>query len=282
MKNKTALVLGGGGLSGAYGAGVAAHLDMEFDAHYGTSVGVFATTFHLSRQKGTIENTWKNYVDGTKLYNKKNNPHKNGKYDLDLDYLIGIFRNHISHLNLGALFDENGLQKKKLVYAVTDVKTGLPIYVEPTRDNIFDYMEGSAALPFVNVPHLVDGRLIMDGSITDPLPIKKAHEDGYGHIVAVINEPKLADFWVDIFWYIAGWFYSAPIRKDMQSVRKRNREINNYISKHNKHIHIIRPTKKLPLKSGLDTDKNRIANTFEIGRKDAQDFMKKYKENFSL
>ncbi len=279
MENRTALVLGGGGLGGAYGAGVAAGLDLEFDAYYGSSVGVFATTFHLTKQRETIENTWKNHVDGTKLVNFNNGPRRNGRHKLDLDYLIGTFQNGVSHLDLDAIFDKQGKQRKRLVYAVTDVETGLPFYVEPTRNNIFSYMKGSSALPFVNIPQLIDGRMVMDGDISDCLPVKKAIEDGYTRIVAVTNKEGNYSFRARLFWNVAGWLHAPRIRGAMHSREQQFQKMEDYLVQHFAQIKVIRPTKPLPLKSKLDTNRNRLVATFEMGRRDAQEFMGNFQNN---
>jgi len=279
MENKIALVLGGGGLRGAYGAGVAAGLDMQFDAYYGSSVGVFATTFHLAGQRDTIENTWINHVDGTKLVNLKNSPRKNGKHKLNLDYLLGTFQNHVSHLDLDMIFDEKGFQRKRLIYALTDVRTGKPIYISPNRDNIFHYMKGSAALPLVNEPQLVEGNFVMDGGISDGLPVKKAIEDGYGEVVSVVNKPRTFDDGIvsNCLWYIAGWLHSKPIRQAMHAHKKQVEETEAYLAHNTKQIHIIRPSAPLPLRSKLDTNRDRLIETFEIGRQDAKNFLRTFK-----
>ena len=59
---KKALIVGSGGLKGAFEAGAVAKLCRVlgpdyFDAVYASSVGVFAATFFVANQPETIENT---------------------------------------------------------------------------------------------------------------------------------------------------------------------------------------------------------------------------------
>ena len=95
-----ALVLGVGGLRGAYDAGVAAALCQTlghtyFDAIYMSSVGVFAGTFFAANQPDVMEHAWRNYVSGKQLVNYAN-PLR-GRNILNTEYLIDIFKNDVNN-----------------------------------------------------------------------------------------------------------------------------------------------------------------------------------------
>jgi predicted patatin/cPLA2 family phospholipase len=101
-KKRRLLFLDGGGLNGAYSAGVifvlGKYLPKDyFNAIYMSSVGVYAGTFFASGQFDTIENTWRNLVSGKQLINFLN-PFI-GKEILKLDYLTEIYRNQQSWLD---------------------------------------------------------------------------------------------------------------------------------------------------------------------------------------
>ncbi len=54
----------------------------------------------------------------------------------------------------------------------TDALTGKPVLL--TQGSLCDALRASVALPFLFAPHRVDGRLLVDGSVCDPLPLGAA------------------------------------------------------------------------------------------------------------
>lgn len=59
-----------------------------------------------------------------------------------------------------------------MVVNATDAETGEPVRL--TRGLVHDALRASIALPFLFAPHRVEGRLLVDGSVCDPLPIAAA------------------------------------------------------------------------------------------------------------
>ncbi len=271
--SKKALVVGTGGLRGAYSAGAVATLCRElgpdyFDAVYASSVGVFASTFFISNQPDTIENTWRNLVHGRKLVNLLNA--LRGKPVLDLDYLVKIFQSDESLLNLDDVFRN----PTRLVYAVTDYGSGKAVYKCPTRDNIWNLMKASCALPFFHGPVIVDGLTYIDGGLTDPLPIDKARADGYDNIIAVWNKPR--SFYVEPRMRVAAntlaLMSSAPIRDLLKDFKNKMLAADSQLD--SDRLRVIRPSQNLPLNSLLDTNKDRLNTVISMGVSDAQDFLR--------
>jgi len=273
---KKALVVGGGGLRGAYGAGVMATLARElgpnyFDAVYGSSVGVYAATFFLANQPGVIERTWRNLVHGKQLVNFANP--LIGRQILDLEYLVGLFQDNRSLLDVEAVMKS----RTKLVYTVTKYPTGKPAYIQPTRKNIFDAMRASSAIPLVHSPIEVNGSTFVDGGLTSNLPVIKALEDGNEEIIVVYSKPP--------------GFTSGPPSRLKRSILNlllppgiarllkehhwQEEELDRILET-NKKLKILRPTTELPLNSRLDTNKKRINASIDRGIKDAKDFLEKY------
>lgn len=274
---RTALIIGSGGLKGAYSAGVASALDIAFDGYYGSSVGVFATTFHLTRQRKTIENTFKNHIDGTKLVNPTHALKRNGTSILNLEYLIDTFQNEISRLDVDAIFDERGFQKRPLTYIVTNMRTGEPEYLRPEKNTIFSLMIASSAAPLIHPPVRINGNVYLDGAISDSLPVRKAFEDGYEKVIAVStryndDEKRSTRF----FLFLASFLYPKNLARTMRARKRKFSELKRYVES-NPCIHVIKPSMPLPLKSMLDTSRERLVETFEIGKKDAQEFLRNYR-----
>ena len=65
----------------------------------------------------------------------------------------------------------------------TDLLTGGKITL--SNGNIFDAIRASIAIPIIFPPWEVDGRLLIDGAASDPLPIDVAIQDGADIIIAM-------------------------------------------------------------------------------------------------
>lgn len=59
-----------------------------------------------------------------------------------------------------------------MVVNATDAQTGEPVHL--SQGSVCDALRASIALPFLFAPHRVQGRLLVDGSVCDPLPIGAA------------------------------------------------------------------------------------------------------------
>lgn len=270
MNKKRALVLGSGGLGrGAYGAAALATFCRAVGPHYfqgmyGSSAGAQAIPFGVANQPDTIEHTWLELCPGTKLINPFNT--LRGRKVLDLAYLREIYRDHRSWLDIEAVFN-SGIE---IVFALTDYETGQPTYFRPDRSNIFDAMSASSAMPFVHGPVALGGRRYIDGSLTDPLPIEKALEDGYKEVVAVWYHP------VESFRRRGHKLYWNTVHSFLPSQFKNSANL--YIEKDamlksHPQVLVIRPSENLPIKWILDTNAERLKKTWQLGVKDTLKFL---------
>ncbi len=188
-KKQRALILEGGGFKGVYTAGVLATLRRNlpkdyFDAIYMSSVGSYMGTFFASNQPDTIENTCRKLISGNQLVSFCNLFLR--KRILNLEYLTKISKNKESFLDIEEIFKG----KTKLTFVVTNYKTGEPAYLNPTKNNIFKLMKASCALPLVHGPVLINKTPYFDGGLSDPIPLRKAIEDGYEEVIIVLNRSR--------------------------------------------------------------------------------------------
>jgi len=270
---KKALVTGIGGLRGAYDAGVLATLCRElgpeyFHAHYTCSVGVFASTFFISNQPDNIENTWRNHVNGRKLINFRNI--FSDREILDLEYLINLFQTDTSRLDLERVLTS----PVSLKYVLTHFDSGNPLYHNPKGNNLFESMKASSALPLLHSPVEVDGVRFIDGGLSDPLPVNKALQEGHDDILVVYNKIHgfYTEMWFELLQRLMSLKYPPQIARLIKTYHERLKQLEEEIE-HNPRIRIIRPSKELPLRSVVDTDKERINYTFDIGIQDAKRFL---------
>lgn len=59
-----------------------------------------------------------------------------------------------------------------MVVNATDAASGRPVWLD--QGSVCDALRASVALPFLFTPHRVQGRLLVDGSLCDPLPLAAA------------------------------------------------------------------------------------------------------------
>jgi NTE family protein len=87
----------------------------------------------------------------------------------------------------GKLTFEN--MKIPLYLTATDFANGEQVIL--SKGSLVDAIRASIAIPFIFSPHLVDGRLLMDGFVSDPLPVGVAMKEGASIIVAMGFESPL-------------------------------------------------------------------------------------------
>lgn len=185
---KTALVVEGGGLRGAFPVGVLQVLLARFgadafDGIFAVSSGVFASTFFLAGQGAEMEGIWRDRVCGHQLVDHRNWLTRNPV--LRLDDLIELFKGP-ARLDLERVMGS----RSHLEYVLSDHDTGNPVYVDAKRPDIFDLMRASSALPHIYpLPVRIAGRNFYDGGQSDPIPVQRAIEFGASHIVVVRTRP---------------------------------------------------------------------------------------------
>ena len=181
---RTALIVEGGGLRGAFAVGALRVLLQRlgpdyFDAVHAVSSGVFAATYYVANQGNEMEATWRDRVYGNQLVNYSGIVR--GKPILQLDYLVELFRGAV-RLDVDAVMRA----RSTLEYVLTDYRNGQPAYFDAKRADLFDLMRASSALPRVYpIPVMIDGKPYYDGGQSDAIPIQRAIDRGAERIVVV-------------------------------------------------------------------------------------------------
>ncbi len=92
------------------------------------------------------------------------------------------------------VFDTEAFEKSPMeFYAVcTDVEEGKPLYkkIDKAGDEAYEWFRASASLPLVSEIVEIDGKKLLDGGITDSVPIKFAESIGCKKSVVVLTQPK--------------------------------------------------------------------------------------------
>ncbi len=74
----------------------------------------------------------------------------------------------------------------------TDVLTGKPVYhqIERVDDTAMDWIRASASMPMVSRPVKVGGYTLLDGGMSDSIPLKYMEEQGCTKNVVILTRPR--------------------------------------------------------------------------------------------
>lgn len=189
MENKKGLILEGGAMRGMFTAGVLdvfLENNIIFDGMIGVSAGATFGCNYKSKQPGrTIRYNIR--FAGDKRYCSLRSFFKTGDlYNADFCY------NQIP--NRFDIFDLKVYRKNPMKFFVvaSDCNTGLPVYkeLETCDENDLTWMRASASMPLASRIVSVDGYSLLDGGMTDSIPVKKFEEMGYNRNIVVLTQPQ--------------------------------------------------------------------------------------------
>ena len=186
---KKGLVLEGGAMRGLFTCGVLDVLmehNVEFDGAVGVSAGAAFGCNYKSRQPGRVIR-----------YNKKlaHDPRFSGIrcflktgdfYGAEFDY--HTLPNEIDIMD-SETYRANPME---FYYVCTDLNTGKAVYhksEELTYDDL-EWMRASASMPLVSRVVKIDGYELLDGGISDSIPLKFFQSRGYGKNVVILTQPE--------------------------------------------------------------------------------------------
>ncbi len=182
----------GGGVRGSYGAGVFDFcMDRGVDFDYGIGVSAGSANF-VSYMAGQRGRNYRFYTEYTfrPQYMGLGNFLRSGNF-IGLDYI---------YTDLSASWGEDPLDfdlvlqsGKEFWVVATNAETGEPIYFDGCKEmsqDDYGAIKGSCCVPVVNRPYPVNGVPCYDGGISDPVPLKKAFEDGCDHVVLILTRPR--------------------------------------------------------------------------------------------
>ena len=219
----------GGGERGIYGAGVLDYClkyDIRFDYHIGVSAGAANLSSYLAGQSSRNFTFYTDY-SFRKEYMSLHQYLKTGNY-INLDYIYSTLSNSDGEnpLNFPAIQASGKIFK----IVATDAETGEPIYfgMEDLAQDQYDAIKASSCVPGVNKPYPIGDKLCYDGGMSDPVPVKKALEDGCDKVVVILTRPvnQLRDPKKDQF-IVSGLKKKYPLAADALARRADtyNREV---------------------------------------------------------
>ncbi|MBR4036232.1 MAG: patatin family protein [Oscillospiraceae bacterium] len=185
---KSALVLEGGGMRGAYTAGILDYFmekGLNFDTVYGVSAGALNGANYKAHQIGRGLRTFASYLHDER-YAGLQHLMKTGDW-FNIDFSYNIIPNQLDPAD----YDAFAASDVVFYAVVANVETGRAEYLKITdlRQQM-DQLRASATLPLLSNIVETDGKKYLDGGICDSIPLKKAVTDGHDKNVVILTQHR--------------------------------------------------------------------------------------------
>ncbi|UCZ55217.1 patatin family protein [Bacillus shivajii] len=266
------LVLEGGGMKGLYTAGVLEYFlekNIFFNYVIGVSAGACMGASYLSRQKGRNKKVNVELVNDPRYLSWRNLLFKREIFGMD--FLFDEVPKHI------VPFDFERLRKteERFLIGTMDCHTGEAIYYNKDEHStdILKIIRASSSLPFIARPVEYNGRVLLDGGLVDPIPIRKAKEDGnQKNIVIMTKATNQRLNKSNISSLLKRLYKKYPVVAE--SFENRLDIYNDTLSfieseQEKEHVFLIQPSIDLPV-SSFERSQKRLLQLYELGYHDAK------------
>jgi len=160
--------------------------DVRFDGVVGVSAGATFGCNYKSGQNGRALRYNLRFKDDPRYMGLRSLLHTGDLVSADFSY----------HLLPAALdvFDTVAYEKSPVEFhcVCTDVETAKPVYrrLDKMEYEELEWLRASASMPIVSKPVEIGGRRLLDGGISDSIPLKYFQGLGYGRNVVILTQPK--------------------------------------------------------------------------------------------
>jgi len=189
IKRRIALVIGSGGIKCAAVAGlwnVLKEAGIEVDSVVGCSGGsMYAALIANHVDAKTIEEWSRTLWISDIMHGYTENLKASKDGTLRFNERSGLVDDSVMNKKLRDIFGEWNFSdlKMPLKLVATDLLAGGKVIL--SEGNVFEAIRASIAIPIIFPPWEVNGRLLIDGAASDPLPIDVAIQDGADIIIAM-------------------------------------------------------------------------------------------------
>lgn len=189
IDSRSGLVLEGGGMRGVFTCGVLDNFmdrGIRFPYTIGVSAGACNGLSYMSEQRGRAKYS---NIDLLEKYQYIGFHHLITKGSImDFELLFEAFPTRIIPYD----YERYAQCSERFEMVTTECSTGKACYFEEKNNpkRIIDIVRASSSLPYVCHIAQVDGRNMLDGGISDSLPILRARDLGYDNNVVVLTRNK--------------------------------------------------------------------------------------------
>lgn len=271
--NNIGLVLEGGGMRGVYTSGV---LDFFMDKNLyfpyviGVSMGACNGASYVSKQRGRTKSVTIDFVSDPRYLSYRNLI----KYKsiFGMDFIFNEIPTKLVPFDFETFFKYDG----EFVIGATDCITGKEVYFNKsnyTNKNILDIIKASSSLPFVAESVKINNSILMDGGLSDPIPIKKSIDDGNKkNVIILTRNPGYIKKPFKLKWIASRKYrdYKGLYNSLIQRYTLYNETLSyiNKLSSEGK-VLIIQPQTP-PVVGRTEKSKNKLIELYNEGYKDAE------------
>ena len=238
---------------------------IEFDGAVGVSAGAAFGCNYKSRQIGRALRYNKRFCNDSRYSGLRSLLTTGNLFNTEFAY-------REVPLNLDAFdFDTYTANPMEFYLVCTNVETGKPIYhrYDGYHDHGFDWIRASASMPMVSRTVEIDGQKLLDGGISDAIPLRFFENLGYNRNVVILTQPagyrKKKTSAIPIIRLMYRKFpalvHAMEIRHEMYNSTLE------YIARQEAagNILVIRPAEALPV-SRVEKNPERLQAAYDIGR----------------
>jgi len=188
MERKRGLVLEGGAMRGLWTAGITDVMmehDIWPDGVIGVSAGAAFGCNYKSRQIGRAIRYNTRFAKDSR-YSGLRSLLKSG------DYFNAEFGYHIIPKQYD-IFDDEAFNSNPMEFIAvcTDVETGQAVYqsLKEASHDTYDWIRASASMPLVSKVVQLQGYKLLDGGVSDSIPLQYFESIGYERNVVILTQP---------------------------------------------------------------------------------------------
>lgn len=186
---KTGLVLEGGAMRGLFSAGVIDVMmehGVEVDGIIGVSAGAAFGCNYKSRQAGRAIRYNMRFCKDKRYAGLHSLITTGDLFNAEFAYHVVPTEYDVFD---GKTFEEN---QTEFVVVCTDIEKGLPVYHRIDR---FDYdalewIRASASMPMASNVVELEGMKLLDGGVTDSIPLRESERRGYKRNIVILTQPE--------------------------------------------------------------------------------------------
>lgn len=172
------------------------------------------------------------------------------------------------------LFDDDAFNQNPMEFIVvcTDVETGEAVY-QPLAEASYDayeYIRASASMPLVSKVVKLQGRKLLDGGVSDSIPLAYFEKIGYRKNIVILTQPqgyqkehlRLMPLMRMALWKYPKMIQAMDVRHEMY-----NKQLD-YVTEAEREGRclVIRPDEKIPI-GHISHDATQMRHVYEMGRK---------------
>ena len=151
----------------------------------GVSAGIANAISYISKQPQRNLEIMQKYRNDKRYMSRQNL--KESKSIFGLDFVFGEIPQKLVPFDRDTFFSYNGT----CLVGVTNAETGEAEYKNAMdMDEDYTMIRATCALPMFFPAIELDGQKYYDGGIADPIPVKKALEDGCDKVLIVLTQPR--------------------------------------------------------------------------------------------